>query len=236
MMYDVLNKIKRKWMKMRLQPIRVLCFHQVSEKFDENKMYEQDWISTSDFTGIVRRFQEKGYTFISIAEAFDKLRRDTFRCKKYAVLTADDGWASLKNILPWINEQHIPITLFLNPAFFDGKHYRIKEGEEYLTAEEVNQLSEQYPLLTIGSHGWEHVSAPQLTAEEFNENVDKSVEALSKLPNYIPYFAYTWGWHTIETDRMLIKKDMVIVNMKGRKNYQSHYAIDREELNNEIEI
>ena len=223
-------------MKLRLQPIRVLCFHQVSETFDDNTMYEQDWISTSDFQDIVYRFQEKGYTFISITDAFDKLKQDTFRCKKYVVLTADDGWASLKNILPWLNEQHLPVTLFLNPAFFDGKHYRIKKGERYLTADEVAHLAEQYPLLTIGSHGWEHVSAPQLSEVEFNENIDKSVEALSKLPNYIPYFAYTWGWHTIETDRMLIKKDMVIVNMKGRKNYQSHYAIDREELNNEIEI
>lgn len=236
MIFDLKNRIRRKWMKMRLQPIRVFCFHQVSDQFDEERMYAQDWISTSDFKDIVLRFVEKGYKFISLSEAFDKLRRDTFRCKKYAVLTADDGWASLKNILPWLNEQRIPVTLFLNPAFFDGRHYRIKKGEKYLTAEEVQNLHKLYPLLTIGSHGWEHVSAPLLSEVDFNENVDKSVEVLSKLPNYIPYFAYTWGWHTDDTDKILIDKGMVIVNMKGRKNYQSHYALDREELNLNLEI
>lgn len=236
MISDLVNKLKRKWMKMRWQPIRVLCFHQVSDTFDENSMYKQDWISTFDFQDIVRRFQAKGYTFISITEAFEKLRHDSFRCKKYAVLTADDGWSSVQNILPWLDDQRIPITLFLNPANFDGKHYRIKKGEEYLTTEDVTYLAEQYPLLTIGSHGWEHVPATRLSALDFKENVDKSIDALRKLPNYIPYYAYTWGWHNDTTDRILIDKEIVIVNLKGRKNYQSQYALDREELNTEIEI
>lgn len=233
---NVLNRIKRKWMKIRLQPIRVLCFHQVSDEFDENTMYEQDWISTYDFQDIVCRFQKKGYTFISLSEAYKKLTRDIFRCRKYAVLTADDGWASLKNILPWLNEQQIPITLFLNPAFFDGKHHRIKEREEYLTAEEVQNFGKQYPLLTVGSHGWEHVAATMISIPEFNDNVDKSVVALSKLPNFIPYYAYTWGWHTAETDKVLMNKGFVIVNMKGNKNYTSNNAVDREMFSTEIKV
>ncbi len=223
-------------MKLRLQPIRVLCFHQVSDVFDEKSMYKQDWISTTDFQDIVRRLQKKGYTFISLPEAYKKLKCDWYRCRKYAVLTADDGWASLMNILPWLNEQRIPITLFLNPAFFEGKHYRIKEGEKYLSLAEVQNLHKQYPLLTIGSHGWEHVPVTDLSIPEFIDNVDKSVEALRKLPNYIPYYAYTWGWHSDETDNVLRDKHIVIVNLRGTKNHRTIDAIDRENLNNDMTI
>lgn len=37
---DLLRKIKRKWTKLRLQPIRVFCFHQVGEK-SFNEAYEK---------------------------------------------------------------------------------------------------------------------------------------------------------------------------------------------------
>lgn len=223
-------------MKLRLQPFRVLCFHQVSDRFDEKTMYAQDWISTSDFQNIVHRFQAEGYRFISLPEAHDKLANDKFRKNKYVVLTADDGWASLKNILPWLNEQGIPVTLFLNPAFFDGKHYRIQEGEKYLSAEEVQNLHKQYPLLTIGSHGWEHVDASRQNIEEFRDSVIRSAKYLSKLPNYIPFFAYTWGRCTEQTNQLLNEMGITPLVIKGGVNYNDSRIIDREIFDTDITI
>lgn len=223
-------------MKLRLQPIRVLCFHQVSDVFDENSMYEQDWLQTDNFKGLINQFKSAGYQFISLEEAHEKLQCDRFRRKKYVVLTADDGWASLKNILPWLNEQKIPITLFLNPAYFDGIHYRNRDTERYLTQREVEQLHEDYPLLTIGSHGWEHTAATMVTEQEFTESVEKSIAQLGLLSNYIPYFAYTWGWHSASSDKVLLRHNITPVCLSGGSNCKKNYYIDREILKLDIKI
>ena len=158
------------------------------------------------------------------------MRKDWLRCKKYAVLTADDGWASLKNILPWLNEQQIPVTLFLNPAYLDGMHYRNSDKEQYLSAEEIAQLYKQYPLVTVGMHGWEHKNATKQTEEEFRESVEKSERNLKVLPNDVPYFAYTWGRHSGTTDDILLKRGITPVLVMGGQNYSNFQIIDRELL------
>ena len=227
---EILAKIRRKWTKIRLQPIRIFCFHQVSGTFDESTMKECDWLQTDAFKRIILYLREQGDVFISLPKEYNKLKHNIIRSKKYAVLTADDGWASLKNILPWLNEQQIPVTLFLNPAYLDGKHYRELPTEKYLTVAEVAHLYEQYPLVTIGMHGWDHVDATRQTEEEFKESIEQSVQYLSNLPNYIPYFAYTWGRHTEVTDSILIKNGITPIPIMGGKNYNVSRIIDRELL------
>lgn len=228
MMCDVLNRFKRKWMKIRLQPIRVLCFHQVSEAFDESYMERIDWLSTEMFKQRIESLRHDGYMFISLPEAQEKLKHDWFRCRKYAVLTADDGWATLRNVLPWLNEQQIPVTLFLNPAYLDGKHYRDSDKEQYLSVDEVERLYKQYPLVTIGSHCWEHVDATMQTEEEFRESIKRTKAFLCEQPNYIPYHAYTWGRWNTQTSGVLAEAGMIPVYMDGGKNYNDSVVIHRE--------
>ena len=227
-------KLQRTWAKLRLQPIRVFCFHQVSDTFDESTMKHCDWLQTDVFKRILCDMLQKGYIFISLAEAREKMQRDIFRCKKYVVLTADDGWASLKNVLPWLNEQQIPVTLFLNPAYLDGKHFREKETEKYLNETEVAHLYEQYPLVTIGMHGWEHKEATQQSEDEFRESVKKSYTYLSILPNFVPYFAYPWGRRSEQTNAILIERSIVPVTIRGGLNYDGHQIIDREVLDEKL--
>lgn len=217
-------------MKLRLQPIRVFCFHQVSDEFDDSTMHEGDWMETNAFKRSIFALQQQGLTFISLQEAYKKMQYDLIRSRKYAVLTADDGWASIQNILPWLNEQKIPITLFLNPGYLDSKHYRDRETEKYLTEKEVQQLYEQYPLVTIGSHGWEHHDAAKQSVEEFEDSVSRSIEFLQRMPNYISFFAYTWGNHMEMTDEQLKSHDIIPVLMDGMKNYNEKNAIHRELL------
>lgn len=83
-------------------------------------MWPCDWIQTDAFKRTVLELQKK-YTFTSLTEAQRHLRGDIVRTGKFAVLTADDGFATLKNIMPWIIERGIPITLFINPIVWDGK-------------------------------------------------------------------------------------------------------------------
>ena len=226
----ILAKIRRKWTKIRLQPIRVFCFHHVSDTFDESTMKRCDWLPTDMFKQLVQQLREEGYSFISLTEAHSKLQHDLFRMGKYAVLTADDGWASLKYILPWLNEQHLPVTLFLNPAYLDGKHIREKETERYVSGAEVEKLQEQYPLLTIGSHGWEHKDATKQTEEEFRESLNRSKAYLSRLQNYIPYFAFTYGRYSLDQLDVVKNYELTSVMVNGTKNYIYKNYIDREIL------
>lgn len=222
-------KIHRKWAKIRLEPIRVFCFHQVSDEFDASTMYPNDWLKTDEFKKRMAFLRDQDYTFISLVEAHEHIKHDFIRTRKYAVLTADDGWASLKNILPWLNEQQIPITLFLNPAYLDGKHFRERNTEKYLTEEEVHNLHTQYPLLTIGSHGWNHLPVTEMKECDFIDNIHCSAEYLRKLPNFVPYYAYPWGMCTENSNEFVWKEGLTPVRLKG-PNYNDYEMIQRDLL------
>ena len=149
-----LHKIHNRWTKLRLQPIRVFCIHHVTDTFDADLMWQCDWMQTDIFKQKVTELQKK-YTFISLTEAQKHLREDWLRCKHYAVMTADDGFASMKEIVPWLVERNIPITLFINPVVWDGKTIgknllslpivNRKNGAEslYLTFEELKDRNDE---------------------------------------------------------------------------------------------
>lgn len=228
-MSDVLHKIRRYWIKLRLQPIRVFCFHQVSVTFDASTMYPSDWTQLDQFKQNIVQLQ-KQYTFISLQEACSKLNHDWCRCKKYAVLTADDGWVSLQNILPWLSVQQIPVTLFFNPAYLMGDEVRENEMNGLLSAEDLDALLLSYSSITIASHGWNHTLATDVETMDFLDAVIKSVDYLKQFKNYIPFYAYPCGRHTKETDAIIRKSGIVPVYIDGKKNYVFDGGIHRELL------
>ena len=189
------NSIKRKWTRLRLRPVRVFCFHHVSDVFEPETMWECDWMQTEVFKKRILTLKEK-YTFISLEEAHAHIANDRFRVNNFAVLTSDDGWASLKNILPWLAEEKIPITLFLNPMYMDGKHFQSRDSEVFLTKEEVADLTERYePFITIASHGWSHEDCLKMSMESFKDSVSKSEEYLTPMKGKVPFYAFTFGRH-----------------------------------------
>lgn len=223
-----ISKFLRKFMKMRLQPIRVFCLHHICEHFDSDAMYACDWMALDEFKQKINVLRNQGYQFISLTDAYEYLKKDWFRRKKYAVLTFDDGYKSLKEVLPWLEEQRIPATLFINGKYLDGKSYRENPKEQYLTYDELFALTS--PLIEIGHHGWEHTAATEMTDEELLESLQKNIEVLSSHTRYIPYWAYTWGRHNKTNDELLLKQDIIPVLIEGSKNYKRNGAIDREIL------
>lgn len=228
MINNLLNRIHRKWMKLRLQPIRVFCLHHVCEQFDAEAMYPRDWMALSEFKQKINNLCSQGYQFLSLTAAYNHLRKDWFRRKKYAVLTFDDGYKSLLDILPWLEKQNIPATLFVNGKYLDGKSYRESPKEQYLTYEELSALNS--PLIEIGHHGWEHTDATKMTNEALRESVHKNIEILSSHPRYISFWAYTWGRYTVETNQILRTNEIIPVYVNGMKNYTNEGFINRELL------
>lgn len=224
-----LNKLHRKVKKARLRPIRVFLFHQVSDAFDESTMKRGDWSETTRFKRNLLELK-KEYTFVALEKAYAKMKKDKVRLRNFAVLTSDDGWASLENILPWLKEQKIPVTLFLNPGYFDGEHFREKPTERYLLKADVDRISHNYPAVTFGLHGWEHIRATEQTEDEFRESVLKTLKALQAYPNFVPYFAYTYGSFGAVHNRILNEFDLVPVLIDKEKNVDDSSCIHRELL------
>lgn len=222
------DAVKRKLGRLRLRPIRVFCFHHVSDVFQPETMWECDWMQTDVFKKKVLALREK-YTFVSLEEAYYHIANDRFRIENYAVLTSDDGWASLKNILPWLSEEKIPVTLFLNPLYMDGKHHQSRDSERFLTKEEVADLTERYqPFITIASHGWSHEDCLKMPMDSFQDSVRKSEEYLMLMKGKTPFYAFTFGRHTIGQMEFLGQQSLVPVLMDGMVNHDDAACIHRE--------
>lgn len=228
-MKDFISKIKRMWVRLRLQPIRVFCFHQVSEVFDPESMWECDWISKDDFKTRMNELQ-KEYTFISLLEAYDKLKHDAIRCKKFAVLTADDGYESVQNIVPWLFEQKIPLTLFISPALMNGMRKMNKEMN-FLSQDEIFSLQMQFHgMITLGNHGNKHLDCLTVPFEDFVADVRESKDIIQSYPDNIPFFAYPYGHHTEHSDLLLYEMGLMPVYCDGKMNYNNPSVIHREIL------
>lgn len=224
----LVHKIYRKWIKLRLQPIRIFCLHHVCNQFNAECMYPCDWIGLSFFQSKINDLRKQGYEFISLSEAYEHLQKDWIRTKKYAVLTFDDGYKSLFEVLPWLEEQRLPATLFINAKYLDGKSYRENPKEQYLTYNELFNLIS--PLLEIGHHGWEHTYIPDMTTEEIEQSIKQNNEILTSHPNYIPFWAYTCGRYNAISNSLLEKYGIIPVKVGGGKNYSWNGSLDRELL------
>lgn len=227
----------------RLQPIRVFCLHHVSDKYNPLTMWECDWTQTELFKRNILNLKRQGVIFLSLSEAYDKLRHDWYRRKKYVALTADDGYKSILNILPWLEEQKIPITLFINTKYLNGKSWsdineeqarRTKQDVDmlkevcpdlYMSKEELFGLTSQY--ISIGMHGHEHLDATAQTLQEFRNNVMLCRDIIMEHPRYINFFAYPWGRYNDSTDVVLKETGLIPVLVNDGVNYDDKGFIDR---------
>jgi len=223
-----INKVRRKLIKLRLQPIRVFCLHHVCKEFDADTMYPCDWMDIDVFKKKIKDLQNLGCQFISLTEAYQHLQNDWIRTKKYAVLTFDDGYKSLLEVLPWLEEQNIPVTLFINAKYLDGVSFRENPKERYLSYEELFSLTS--PTIEIGHHGWEHNLVDNMSKKEFELSISRNSKILEKYPRFIPYWAYTCGKHTEENNELLHVNKIIPVLINGNKNYKYLGSIDRELL------
>ena len=241
-MKELVNKIRRKWTKLRLRPIRVFCFHHVSEVRDPLVCQPDDWTQLDQFQRNIEKLQQR-YTFISLTEAYDKLQHDIFRYRKYAVLTTDDGLASVLNIQPWLEERNIPLTLFVNTRYMKGD--KLKPVHEkwlqelapevdsktiaqkmYLTKEQIWSLNS--PLVEIGLHGHNHLDVAQITETQFENDFHLCYGELHDHRRFVSAYAYPWGHATANSLTKLRQYDIIPVLVSGGENYKWNKYIDRE--------
>ena len=220
------RKINKRADRLRFQPLEVFVIHAVTDTYNPEAYLREDWMQTEIFVQTIKRLK-RDYTFIPLTEAYGHLRHDWLRRRRYAVLTCDDGFASVQGILPFLESEKVPITLFINPRYLDGKSRRegYAPSVEYLTEAQLAGLTSH--LVSIGMHGYEHLDATKQSEEEFGRSVTLCTEMLGKHPRYIPYFAYTWGRNNATTERVLKRMGVVPVLCDGASNYRYRGAISR---------
>lgn len=238
------HRIKRKLTKLRLQPIRAFCFHQVSEDYNPKCHCQPDWMPLCVFKEKIEALKKDGYTFLSLPDAYFHIKHDKIRIKKYAVLTCDDGLMCQIDLLPWLKKEAIPLTLFVNIATLDGltcgenmkRYFQItsKEIEEqyasriYASKETLKHVD--VGLVSIGIHGYSHKSVTDISTVELHKEVNKCKDVLSQHEAYIPFYAYAYGHHTQVTDQIIVENQLVPVLMDGKMNYNQTNVIHRELL------
>jgi len=249
----LVRHIKNFFVKLRLQPIRVFCFHHVSEIHDPLLCGIEDWKQRSKLQEQLLNMQQE-YTFISLEDAYRMIKASSTpftlfrRRRKYAVLTTDDGLRSAYEMIPWLVEHQIPLTMFINAKYLDGKSYKELDGirikkvdanadvetvvkRQYITKEELLAITS--PLVTIALHGYEHLDVTKMSENEFRKFVDKTLMTQSTILNLksqINFWAYTWGHHNPMTDRVLAENGIIPVYMDGMENYNDASCIHRELL------
>lgn len=221
------RRLRNRLTRMLRHPVKVFVFHQVSDVFEPETMWECDWTQIDVFKQYILALKKR-YTFMPLAEVPRHLAQDRIRFKDYAALTADDGWASLANILPWLVEQKIPVTLFLNPSCLDGKHWNSRETDRLLTKEDVVRIIGQgAPYITVASHGWTHRRCDEMTMDSFADNVDMAEKALEGMPAKVPFFAFASGLYTRAQVDYLRGRGLIPVFVDGRANEQDPASIHR---------
>ena len=220
----ILTRIFRKLIKLLLQPIRVLCFHQVSEKLDTNFYCKPDWISLSDFKEKIQCLKNEGYLFISLEEAYHHIKHDLIRTRKYAVLTADDGLKCQLDIIPWLEDNNIPLTMFLNVETLSGnkcnepikQFFNLTSVEQekehailFATADDI--VSSKSKILSYGLHGVDHRAATAMTKAEYREKVVECKRSINNIVQTIPFYAYTYGIRTDDHDNIIHNEKLKVV-------------------------
>ena len=74
------------------------------------------------------------------------------------------------------------------------------------------------------------VGVQDVTDADLVESLQKNIEILSSHPRCVPFWAYTWGRRTQNTDLILHKKQIVPILITGGKNYSFNGNINREFL------
>lgn len=220
------RKVRNRVGKLLCRPIEVFVFHAVSDVYEESLTVREDWSSTDEFKKTMLLLKEE-YQFISLERAYEMLNHDRVRAGNYAVLTCDDGFRSVLGILPFLEEQQVPVTIFVNSKYLDGKSIRsgYADSPQYLSEHDLWGITSQN--VTVGMHGYEHNDATSMTQEQFAESVDKCMDMLRKHPRYVPYYAYTWGRYSETTQQVLREKGIVPVFTDGGSNHRYRQGIGR---------
>lgn len=177
--------------------IPVLIYHKIPS--DNSEAPSQTVIRLDQFKEQMKYLHDEGYTTYSIDELIQFMRGPVIP-EKSVVLTFDDGWKSVKNVLPVLNEYGFKASFFI-----------ITDrgiGGEHLEWEDIIEISKN-PNFEIGSHSathpadgsnnlitWLQGGTSGKDGQDVRTEIETSKKTLEeKLQKNIKYLAWPAGWY-----------------------------------------
>ena len=157
-------------------------------RFDENK-YPSTNIKMEIFKKHMEIIKEKKYKFLNPND-FDK-NFSAIKKTKQVLITIDDGFTSFyKHAWPYLKENKIPFILFISTEAVG------KNG--YMNWSQIKEI-ESESFAFIGNHSHSHEYLLDISYNNFQNDILKSIEIFIKNLGYNPiFFSYPFGEFSLE--------------------------------------
>ena len=164
--------------------ISILCYHGISENSEKHS------INRKDFESHIEKIS-KYSKFISLEEAVGML--DGIKSNGSAVvLTFDDGFADLLDIVPFIKKYNVKPAVFVLSDPEHADRAELNNQDRLMTVEEIKNLRDNG--WTIGCHSATHADLSALNQAEIKKQIiDSKFHLERRLGFKIDYFAYPKG-------------------------------------------
>lgn len=195
--------------------IPILAYHDISEK----PLNETD-VSLKNFEKQMKYLKTKNFQTLSLNEFLAWKNGKNIPGKK-VVLTFDDGQESFyTNVLPILEKYNLKATLFLISSTINQNGW--------LTEEQLFDLQNNHPLITIASHSYNLHDAK--SAQENNYNLYHNDIKHNQKHNY-HYYAYPFGIKNDAYIQALKDNDYQLAFLfspsKWSNKHQDNYQITR---------
>jgi len=207
--------------------VMVLGYHAIAA-LDDEPVIGHFSVAPSRFAEHLDTLVRHGWTFVDLDAVLASLNEERDLPKRAVLLTFDDAYADLLDVVcPILEERHIPAVAFAvadrvgETNLWDNEHGA--EILDLLDAEGLREIASRG--IEIGSHTATHRHLPEVPAEELDTELVGSADRLESLGLPRPRaFSYPYGlW-----DRQLAKA----VHEAG---YELAFAVDRGAVENGCE-
>lgn len=172
--------------------VTIFCYHSISKKSDK---YSVDFHLFKKGIEKILRYSK----FIAIEDVIK-----TKVIGQSVVLTVDDGYKDVLQILPFTKKYKIPVAIFVLAEPECANREELMHGGKFLSWNEIKMLHKEG--WTIGCHSATHANFASLSNGEVQREIIDAKKKLEKsLGIPIQYFAYPKGTYTDEIIKVVKK-------------------------------
>ena len=186
MMGRVFGRIRREFFPLkniaRKRGILFLAYHSVATGFDH-------YLYNTEPDSLIKhlKFLSTYLKIISVNDAEDQLRNGV-KNSRQVVITFDGGYSSVyENVFPTFKRLGVPFTLFVTTGLISSGH------ASYCNWSQIREMA-SHELVTIGSHGLNHLDFESIREADVETEVLQSKEIIeSHTGKKVNYLAYPFG-------------------------------------------
>ncbi len=171
--------------------VPILMYHEV----DKKEIGGLNVVTPESFEKQLQYLQKNRFNVVSLDVLVEKLKNGQKLPSKSVVITFDDGFMdNFVYAYPLLKKYNYTATIFIPTD--------LMETEGYLTWDQIRLMDKDN--VTFGSHSRRHKYLPDLTSEEYADEIIVSKKILEeKLGHSIDLFSYPVGGYTPEIQKIV---------------------------------